>query len=87
MMRTVCGRTLLVGVLLFCGVGVASAGDYPERPIQFIVSYSAGGSTDVRARAITQPVMYQNAEAYRVWAKQASDQYAQLIKTLGIETK
>jgi tripartite-type tricarboxylate transporter receptor subunit TctC len=36
---------------------------------------------------IAQPVMYQNAEEYRVWAKQASDQYAQLIKTLGIETK
>jgi tripartite-type tricarboxylate transporter receptor subunit TctC len=36
---------------------------------------------------IAQPVMYQNAEEYRAWAKQASDQYAQLIKTLGIETK
>ena len=36
---------------------------------------------------IAQPVMYQNGEEYRVWAKQASDQYAQLIKTLGIETK
>ena len=36
---------------------------------------------------IAQPVLYQNAEEYRLWAKQASDQYAQLIKTLGIETK
>jgi tripartite-type tricarboxylate transporter receptor subunit TctC len=36
---------------------------------------------------IAQPVMYQNAEEYRAWAKQASDQYAALIKTLGIETK
>jgi tripartite-type tricarboxylate transporter receptor subunit TctC len=36
---------------------------------------------------IAQPVMYQGAEEYRVWAKQASDQYAALIRTLGIETK
>jgi len=86
-MRMTFGKTLLVGLALLCGVGVASAADFPDKPIQFIVPYSAGGSTDVRARAITQPVMYQNAEEYRVWAKQASDQYAQLIKTLGIETK
>lgn len=36
---------------------------------------------------LAQPVMHQSGEAYLVWAKQASDQYAQLIKTLGIETK
>jgi tripartite-type tricarboxylate transporter receptor subunit TctC len=36
---------------------------------------------------IAQPVLYQNSDEYRVWAKQASDQYAQLIKALGIETK
>jgi tripartite-type tricarboxylate transporter receptor subunit TctC len=36
---------------------------------------------------IGQPVMYQGAEEYRVWFKQAYDQYGTLIKTLGIETK
>jgi tripartite-type tricarboxylate transporter receptor subunit TctC len=34
-----------------------------------------------------QPVMYQSAEEYKTWFKQAYDQYGQLIKTLGIETK
>ena len=32
-------------------------------------------------------VVCQSADECRFWAKQASDQYAQLIKTLGIETK
>jgi tripartite-type tricarboxylate transporter receptor subunit TctC len=36
---------------------------------------------------IGQPVMYQGPEEYRVWFKQAYDQFGQLIKTLGIETK
>jgi hypothetical protein len=31
--------------------------------------------------------MYQGPEEYRGWFKQAYDQYGQLIKTLGIETK
>jgi hypothetical protein len=34
-----------------------------------------------------QPVMYQSAEEYRPWLKQAYDQFGALIKTLGIETK
>jgi tripartite-type tricarboxylate transporter receptor subunit TctC len=48
------GKTLLVGLALLCSVGVVSAADYPDRPIQFIVPYSAGGATDVWARAIAQ---------------------------------
>jgi len=36
---------------------------------------------------IGQPVMYQGPEEYRVWFKQAYDQFGTLIKTLGIETK
>jgi len=34
-----------------------------------------------------QPVMYQNAEEYKVWFKQAYDQFGTLYKSLGIETK
>jgi tripartite-type tricarboxylate transporter receptor subunit TctC len=30
----------------------AAAGDWPDRPIRFIVSYPAGGSTDVAARVV-----------------------------------
>lgn len=36
---------------------------------------------------IGQPVMYQGAEEYKVWFKQAYDQFGSLYKTLGIETK
>ena len=37
---------------------------------------------------IAQPVMYQPSEEYRAWAQsRLSEQYAQLIKTLGIDTK
>jgi tripartite-type tricarboxylate transporter receptor subunit TctC len=32
----------------------ASAAEYPEKPIQLIVPYGAGGSTDVLARALSQ---------------------------------
>jgi tripartite-type tricarboxylate transporter receptor subunit TctC len=36
---------------------------------------------------IGQPVMYQGAEEYKVWFKQAYDQFGMLYKSLGIETK
>jgi tripartite-type tricarboxylate transporter receptor subunit TctC len=36
---------------------------------------------------IGQPVMYQGAEEYKVWFKQAYDQFGALYKSLGIETK
>jgi tripartite-type tricarboxylate transporter receptor subunit TctC len=36
---------------------------------------------------IGQPVMYQNADEYKVWFKQAYDQFGSLYKSLGIETK
>jgi hypothetical protein len=36
---------------------------------------------------LAQPVMHQGSEEYRVWARQAYEQYGQAIKTLGIQTK
>lgn len=36
---------------------------------------------------IGQPVMYQGADEYKVWFKQAYDQFGALYKSLGIETK
>lgn len=36
---------------------------------------------------IGQPVMYQPAEEYKVWFKQAYDQFGTLYKSLGIDTK
>jgi len=44
-----------LAALLLSVVGSAvKAADYPNKPIQLIVPYSAGGSTDVLARAISQ---------------------------------
>jgi tripartite-type tricarboxylate transporter receptor subunit TctC len=46
---------LLVLLLGLVAVAAAPAGAaYPEKPIQLIVPYAAGGSTDVLARAVTQ---------------------------------
>ena len=50
-------RILVVATgLLVLGLSLqgapASAADFPNKPIQFIVPYGAGGSTDVMARAI-----------------------------------
>jgi tripartite-type tricarboxylate transporter receptor subunit TctC len=51
-------RTLWIVLMLALALGVlpgaSGAADYPNKPIQLIVPYSAGGSTDVLARAITQ---------------------------------
>jgi putative tricarboxylic transport membrane protein len=38
-------------------------------------------------KEIGQPVMYQGAEEYKVWFKQAYDQYGTLYRSLGIDTK
>jgi tripartite-type tricarboxylate transporter receptor subunit TctC len=40
--------------LAVAGTAATSMAAYPDKPIQLIVPYSAGGSTDVLARAITQ---------------------------------
>jgi len=40
--------------LALAGVAATAMAAYPDKPIQLIVPYSAGGSTDVLARAISQ---------------------------------
>lgn len=43
-----------LGILTaFCSVGLASADEYPDRPISVMVSYGAGGATDFQARIVT----------------------------------
>jgi tripartite-type tricarboxylate transporter receptor subunit TctC len=39
---------------LFWSTGVASALDYPTRPVRFVVGFPAGGATDILARIIGQ---------------------------------
>jgi tripartite-type tricarboxylate transporter receptor subunit TctC len=44
----------LVGLAVLIAAGAAGAADFPSRPMSLIVPYSAGGSTDVLARAVGQ---------------------------------
>lgn len=71
--------------------GVAVPKGTPKEVIAYLEKKFKDISEDAEFRKImqdlAQPVMFQGGEEYMVWAKQASEQYAQLIKTLGIETK
>lgn len=51
-MRRRLGSLALVALTVMVGFGVAVAADFPNKPINLIVPYGAGGSTDVMARAI-----------------------------------
>jgi Uncharacterized protein conserved in bacteria len=46
----------LFGLFAAMAVGVASAEDYPSKPITLVVPFSAGGPTDTVARLIAQPM-------------------------------
>ncbi|MCR8723169.1 Bug family tripartite tricarboxylate transporter substrate binding protein [Frigidibacter sp. ROC022] len=48
----------LAGVIgaLAMATGLAAADDYPEKPISMIVTWNAGGSTDVLARLLAEPL-------------------------------
>ena len=52
-MRKEC-LALVVGLAVVLGAAAGMAADFPNKPIQLIVPYSAGGSTDVLARAVAQ---------------------------------
>ena len=82
------------------GYDVVTAGSVkgvavPKETPKEIISYLEKKYKDLAADAefqkimkdIGQPVMYQNAEEYKVWFKQAYDQFGSLYKSLGIETK
>jgi tripartite-type tricarboxylate transporter receptor subunit TctC len=51
-MRYVLGLLLIVGMACLTSATSASADDYPSRTVRVIVSYSAGGSNDIVARAV-----------------------------------
>ena len=47
------GSVLTLGVGLMAGAAMA---EYPERPINMIIPYGAGGATDISARTIAEPL-------------------------------
>jgi len=71
--------------------GVAAPKGTPKEVIAYLERKFKEISTDAEFNKIMkdlgQPVMYQTAEEYTTWFKQAYDQYGQLSKTLGIEIK
>jgi tripartite-type tricarboxylate transporter receptor subunit TctC len=93
---------LLVGLMftaaLLCRTGSVWAADaYPNRPIDFIVTFAAGGSTDVIVRGMTQIAAKEIGQPFVVsnkgggggsvgtayWASQKPDGYTMGIVSLG----
>lgn len=48
-------RSLMTGIFCALGAGAAWA-EYPERPINMVIPYGAGGATDISARTIAEPL-------------------------------
>ena len=53
-MRTALWLILCVCVAMIGTGGVATAADFPNKPIQVIIPYAAGGSTDLLARTVVR---------------------------------
>lgn len=89
---------LMFAATLSCQTGSVSAADaYPNRPIDFIVTFAAGGSTDVIVRGMTQIAAKEIGQPFVVsnkgggggsvgtayWASQKPDGYTVGIVSLG----
>lgn len=53
-------RLLILGALTYSGIvlgaATVSAFHFPTLPVRFIVGFASGGTTDVRARRVGQPL-------------------------------
>lgn len=86
-------RALVFACALLLGAGVATAQDYPNRPVRFIVSFPAGGGVDLMGRLVAgaasqrlgQPVVVENRTGAAgsigtaAVAKAAADGYTVLV--------
>ena len=46
----------LMAATAFGAIATAAAAEYPERPINMVIPYGAGGATDISARTIAEPL-------------------------------
>lgn len=53
---TIHRRHLIIASVLTCAAVTATAQGYPERPVRIIVPYTPGGSTDLIARIVAEPL-------------------------------
>jgi len=71
--------------------GIAAPKGTPKEVLTYLEQQFKAIADDAEFQKIMkdlgQPVMYMNAAEYKVWFKQAYDQYGELVKTLGGETK
>jgi tripartite-type tricarboxylate transporter receptor subunit TctC len=49
-------KFLIAATALWAGAALAQTGNYPNKPIKFIVPYPPGGGTDVIARIVQEPL-------------------------------
>ena len=52
MMKNFLGTALTIGMVIVLGIAPAVAGGFPEKPIQLLIPFGAGGSADLLGRAI-----------------------------------
>jgi tripartite-type tricarboxylate transporter receptor subunit TctC len=71
--------------------GIAAPKNTPKEIVSYLEKKFKEIADDAEFQKIMkdigQPVMYQTAEEYKVWFKQAYDQFGLLVKSLGIEIK
>jgi tripartite-type tricarboxylate transporter receptor subunit TctC len=53
-MRLTTKALAALGGLLLAGAALAQATDYPNKPVRVVVAFTAGGTTDILARAVSQ---------------------------------
>jgi tripartite-type tricarboxylate transporter receptor subunit TctC len=52
-------KKLLLALMLGCGASAFAQSDYPNKPVRLVVSFAAGGISDVLARALAIPLSRQ----------------------------
>jgi tripartite-type tricarboxylate transporter receptor subunit TctC len=63
---TMLSRTLIAMMLAFAALSPARAGDWPSRPVTFVVPFPAGGPTDGAARIIAKELSEQLKQQFVV---------------------